>query len=732
MEKDIYLRYLRYHYSIYGTINNIKDNDTVEFEGQTLKIGWFKRAIRNKYSYYIQGLNKRGCNSKLSIRRYQVLTELNFEWTPQKKLSQDILNNDIYIKYLQKRYETTGTINDISLEEEVEFEGQTLKIGKFLKSIRNQHHYYEEGIDKNQSFSDIALSRYEALDQMNFIWSERKKYFEDFLEFDPYIEYLKEYYEQHGNINGISNRTTITFQGKKLNIGMFLKQIRNFHKTYTTNKTRKYNNRTIALYLKRKSFLDSINFDWTPLATKEEKSKDLFIEYLRRYYQEHGTINDIPFTTEVIYEGQILKIGEFLKSMRYNHKFYVAGKKRAGSNTVFAIARYNALDEMNFIWEKDQTKQYTKIAREKGLRPSTVSHYVKKFNGDIDKALKIATLNKRKKDEKSAQKKNKYNLSNILETFDIDLETLISYLSRTRKHQEKQSISIQMDENTTLWEFCHQNGYNYDVIYRAIRLKMTNKSSEELRTLIEQSISEYKNEGQSTPTTWVYSKYGDEILAKHLLLAINLDPTSILRDMNHHPISLEEAIARDCFRKSSQNKTYIYLESIYEEFTEYYRMVDCSKDFTEETASEALLIKAEELIKEYHLTQEEFCVITSAFQKYTKALYEYRLCDVGFETDEKRRVEKIIEYNFDEDDIKEAIFFPLRFQDKILLGEDNETLKRRNLLKEVTILWGNSKEEEKQEIIRNFNLTREEQMYINKTHQTIDSVTKKTKMYQKD
>ena len=126
MEKDIYLRYLRYHYSIYGTINNIKDNDTVEFEGQTLKIGWFKRAIRNKYSYYIQGLNKRGCNSKLSIRRYQVLTELNFEWTPQKKLSQDILNNDIYIKYLQKRYETTGTINDISLEEEVEFEGQTL------------------------------------------------------------------------------------------------------------------------------------------------------------------------------------------------------------------------------------------------------------------------------------------------------------------------------------------------------------------------------------------------------------------------------------------------------------------------------------------------------------------------------------------------------------------------------------------------------------------------------
>ena len=44
------------------------------------------------------------------------------------------MSQDIYIDYLLEYYSKFGTINDIQVRDEVEYNGETLKIGAFLKS----------------------------------------------------------------------------------------------------------------------------------------------------------------------------------------------------------------------------------------------------------------------------------------------------------------------------------------------------------------------------------------------------------------------------------------------------------------------------------------------------------------------------------------------------------------------------------------------------------------------
>ena len=405
MENDIYLRYFEYHYRLYKTVNNIGDNDTVEYEGETLKIGWFKRSIRNKHSYYVKGENKRGSMTPLMLHRYKALDNLGFIWTPQKRLTEDILTTDKYLRYLSKHYQKHGTVNDIKYTDVVDFEGEQLKIGIFIKSIRATHKNYELGIKKENSHSKTSLARYEVLDSLGFIWNTKDEYYASLKEQDPYIEYLKAHYQKHGTINNISNRETVEYNGEILYIGRFLKGMRTFFNNF--NKERNYSSETLELYNKRKQVLDALSFEWNPFqkTTTEKLNSDPYLEFLKSYYQEHGTINDISTSLEVIFNGQTLKIGEFLKAMRYNHKFYVSGKKRAGTKTKIALNRYQVLDSLGFIWLPEKKQEYTGPARRKGLKPSTVQYLIKKFNGDIDKALTISSLRKETREENAKRKK---------------------------------------------------------------------------------------------------------------------------------------------------------------------------------------------------------------------------------------------------------------------------------------------------------------------------------------
>ena len=710
MEDDIYLRYFKYHYSQYQTVNNIGDNDTVEYEGKTLKIGWFKRSIRNKHSYYIKGENKRGSMTPLMLHRYEVLDSLNFVWTPQKNLTEDILTKDKYLRYLKQHHQKHGTINNIKYTDVVEFEGEQLKIGIFIKSIRAAHKDYELEIRKEKSHTKISLARYEVLNSLGFIWNTKDEYYTSLEEQDPYLDYLKEHYQKHGTINNISNRQTVEYNGNILRIGRFLKEMRTFFNNF--NNERNYSIETLNLYNKRKKVLDSLSFEWTPKEkmTTNKLVSDPYLEFLKLYYKEHGTINDIPTSLEVTFNGQTLKIGEFLKSIRYNHKFYISGQKRAGVNTKIALNRYRVLDSLGFIWQPEKKQEYTAPARRKGLKPTTVHHLIKKFNGDIDKALTISLIRKKTRQANYSKKKKVPNPTNLEINFDMNEDFLKQQIRKRRTSNKKPKQILMYDENTTLAEYCLQNSYNYDVILRLINKRRNHQ--EDISLLIKECISEYIHQEQGKVPSYIYGKFDNEILAKHLLISIGLDYHAIFHDMTSNDISLEEAIKRETFRKTAK-KEYAYLDGIFYNFIEFYHLA----------TKEELNVYQTEMITNYHLSEEEQTIIEEAFIRYKTTIRKYQLADVGFEKEQDKMMQKIIDYNLTIEEVEEAFFIPLRFENKVLLGEESELAKRRKLLKELIL---NPTEEETFEQTKStYNLTDNEITYIVNSRKTLTTIKQK-------
>ena len=84
MEKvnDIYIQFLEEYYKRNKTINDIKRDMIIEYKGQTLKVGEFYAQIRKQHRLYEQGKNSRGCQTPLSISRYEALEKMGFTWNP--------------------------------------------------------------------------------------------------------------------------------------------------------------------------------------------------------------------------------------------------------------------------------------------------------------------------------------------------------------------------------------------------------------------------------------------------------------------------------------------------------------------------------------------------------------------------------------------------------------------------------------------------------------------------
>ena len=81
--------------------------------------------------------------------------------------------------------------------------------------------------------------------------------------------------------------------------------------------------------------------------------EDIYIRYLKEYYEKYGTINDISTLSSVEYEGQILNIGNFLGNIRKRYKEYLTGKKEFKEQV---LNRFFALNEMEFEWNPRAAK----------------------------------------------------------------------------------------------------------------------------------------------------------------------------------------------------------------------------------------------------------------------------------------------------------------------------------------------------------------------------------------
>ena len=171
-----------------------------------------------------------------------------------------------------------------------------------------------------------------------------------------------------------------------------------------------------------------------------------------------------------------------------------------------------------------------------------------------------------------------------------------------------------------------------------------------------------------------------------------------------------------------------HLTTNYESINNYLKYVDSviiSTDITEEEMIEDIIMKYQELIIKYRFTKEEHEVIIESFERYIKTIKGYQMADVGLETNEDRKVEKIKDYGLEPEDIEESFFIPLYFDNKVLLGRKSELYKRRQLLRQYIIDWDYYTEEEKQVIKLRNKFTEEEINIIESTRKDINKTIDK-------
>ena len=726
---DINIRYLRNYYERYGTINDISTTTEVEFEGQILKIGSFLGTMRNRYRIHREGKGRPG---ELALWRYKQLNEMRFEWEPRNTQTNNVKSKDPYIKYLRRHYNLYGTINDIPRGMNVEFEGKTLCIGNFLSATRIKHRHYLNGDNTPGCASSTALERYKILEQMKIEWEPREKMHREKLQTtDKHMRYLKQHYERYGTINNISTRTVVLFENEPLKIGNFLDDIRATHRNYVAGKE------DLAAFsecsLSRYRVLDEMNFDWNPSSRNSvfQAKKDIYMRYLQQFYFEYGSLDNVILQDLVEFEGQILKIRNFISNIRKKHFDYERGINKNGSCSKESIRTYQLLDAMGFNWNNEKD-EIAILVETNNILQSVLYDYLNRFSGDLKKALAFCLRNKKLEEENASLKASKYSLGLILKKFNINIDMFVNYLNKDSLRTYDENRKLTYDENMSLAEFCMLNGYNYDIISKAVRLKLNYFSEESLDSLLNMAIISYKKSGQVKLATGIYGKYDNEPLIRHMLISIGADSASILRDMSWYVISMEEALLRESFRNVSRGK-YDYLQGVFQDFALFYhQMISTQENYNEEVTEDILNLHIEQLINAYHLAKEEVDIIKKSFNNYVTMIYQYHLFEVGFEKDPKKRIQKIIDYHFDEDDVEEAFFIPIRFEGKVLLGCDSQLYKRRSLLKNLTVSWNYLTEEERTNKIKSFDLTAEEIDYISTKRGQIDDIKEKVLLIRKN
>ena len=132
---------------------------------------------------------------------------------------------------------------------------------------------------------------------------------------DDYVEALKRYYEDHGNINDIPDNY-LTNEGRNV-AGWLRGKRRDYHKRHISDEM--------------VELLNSMEFAW------EKKSQwDIGYEHAKKYYEEHGNI-DVPY-------------GYTDESGRYVGR-WIYSQRREYRNGSLNMNRIKLLEEIEMIWE---------------------------------------------------------------------------------------------------------------------------------------------------------------------------------------------------------------------------------------------------------------------------------------------------------------------------------------------------------------------------------------------
>lgn len=157
---SVCLQYLKEHYEKHGTINDITYKSVVFIDGDTVNIGRFLESVLINHRKFLSSSSKGGFNDEVMLLNYKVLDDMGFIWEPNLKKSS--MKRDLYIDYLREHYREYGTINDITANFVVTYQGFELKVGEFLRKTAASY--------KNVSISssDLFFKRCSELQEMGF------------------------------------------------------------------------------------------------------------------------------------------------------------------------------------------------------------------------------------------------------------------------------------------------------------------------------------------------------------------------------------------------------------------------------------------------------------------------------------------------------------------------------------------------------------------------------------
>ncbi len=373
------------------------------------------------------------------------------------------------------------------------------------------------------------------------------------------------------------------------------------------------------------------------------------------------------------------------------------------------------LTKEEIVWFNNEGMIWNRIKYQK---EADKKEHEEKFDGEqLDDYCIMMT--KSEIQSRQSRKTQNFNEENIKSEFAVDEETLQKQFGRTKTLSSKKR-DTSLYEDPVLKKYCSDHGYNYDVISNAIRLHRI-FPEDSLEEIMNQSIIDYNMIGQNKVATWIYEKYGNYV--KPVLTNLNLDSDQILRNMSEQTLTLEEAIRHFAFLSCINGKKEdTRLEAAYNDLVVE---VDLSKGEKQSITDAELMTDL--IAIELELNEDESSIIMNSFMKYMNTMKEYALYDVGLETDDDVRLQKIYAYGLDELDVEESFFKPLEFDQGVLIGKQRELYKRRQLLRQCAIDWGLYTEEEKANVVSNNNFTTEEVSYLNNTRTAINKDLAKMK-----
>ena len=351
------------------------------------------------------------------------------------------------------------------------------------------------------------------------------------------------------------------------------------------------------------------------------------------------------------------------------------------------------------------------------FKETPLEEYRQLYKSDKEKEKRVIKLVRDIRKKRRLKRIQNWTIEKISKELNIDIDTLLKYFCKISKKKVPENIEKESYQGKKLNIFCFEHNYDYKMISSVLRLYELG-INDTIEGLVNRQIVEHEKPKNSA--TWIFEKYG--MLIEEIVKKLGIDNKNVLNKMTLYQLRLEDAIGKEIFERGQNGYQHLWLQEVYEYLIEE---IDISKNEDEITLQTKKIL--DDLKNEFEMTNEEVDILQKLFFQYVNIMKEYQIIDVGLETNEQMRIEKIKKHHLEPESIEESFFIPLEFDKNKLLGRKKELYMRRQLLRQYIIDWDYYTDLEKEQIIIQNKFTNEEIAKIEKTRQDINEVIMKAK-----